>query len=102
VTPRFRISYVDGTTAEGAAEDWAEARSDGVNAVEFDRVGFQGHSLYWVRRVAGGWAAGAASFYRNPVFELTVVDGKQENVEIEHVPDLRHAEVKLGWWWIDG
>lgn len=104
---RARIVYVDGTEIEVPAEDWARARSDGVDVVFAGVDGawtsYQGHSLYWLRREGESWVVGGASFYENPISEIIIApDGTQTERKLEWVPDLRHAEVKLGWWWIGG
>lgn len=97
---RVRIEYVDGTSTEGDAEDWPRLRSDGVDRVNVAGIWIAGHSLYWLRREDGGYSAGAASFYPNPLFGVFISDeGVQTERDIEFVPDLRHDEVKLGWWW---
>lgn len=100
----FRIRYVDGVETTAPLERWRDVRADGVDWFEVTtRTGttrWKGHSLYWLRRDGDDWIAGAASFYPNARGELTIhPDGSEEARPIgETVPDLKHHEVKLGWW----
>lgn len=99
------IVYVDGSAVTAPADHWPALRADGVDRVVVSNaqgaVDFAGHSVYWCRPAGSGYAFGAASFYQNnrgP--EIHVTDETQTAVALapDYVPDLKHAEVKLGAW----
>lgn len=103
---RVVIEYVDGTQQAADVSEWADLRGDGVNAVGVQGARAQGQSVYWLRRDAEGRLRfGGASFYEQKPFEVICVDEGQwieAQIDDDHVPDLRHDEVKLGWWWTRG
>lgn len=101
---RLRIVYTDESVAEGTVDDWPTLRADGIDTVRIgDRV-FHGHAIYWLKfepeTDGGSWVFGMASTYVSPpppevLFRL---NGSVVERNIVTVPDLRHDEVKLGWW----
>jgi hypothetical protein len=106
---RVHIDYVDGTEAEEPASGWSRVRSDGVDKVTLKfpdgtQSIWQGRSLYWLYREDDHWVIGMSTFTYSPKQVPEVLfwsDGRQELRKWENVPDLRHEDVKLGWWWID-
>lgn len=107
---RVAVRYADGSAAEGTPDGWRDMRSEGVDRVELHfpdgtSSRWQGRSLYWLYREADHWVIGMASFTYSPAQPPEVLfwpDGRQETRRWEHVPDLLHKDVKLGWWWTDG
>jgi hypothetical protein len=104
--PTVIVEYVDGEVIEAPVTEWRSLRADGVDRVLLGFPGamtsYAGHSLYWIRQEDDLWVVGGASFYENPVSEVAVApDGTQTERKIEWVPDMLHADVKLGWWWVD-
>lgn len=100
------IRYVDGSEARCAASVWASQRAEGVDRVvvsnEAGSSVFSGHSVYWLYREGRVWVAGQAAWGYGHVLTPEVLflpDGTQDIRRIEYVPDLRHRDVKLGWWW---
>jgi hypothetical protein len=108
--PTIDVRYVDGTELAITPDTWPDVRSDGVDRVTLrfpagTASHWQGRSLYWLYYEDDHWVIGMASFTYSPVQPPEVLfwkDGRQEERRWEHVPDLRHEDVKLGWWWPDG
>jgi hypothetical protein len=103
---RVTVHYVDGSRVTCPAEDWVHVRADGVDTVVVANPSgcttFHGRSAYWLYPEGEAWVAGAASFGydRHHVPEVLVhPDGVMETRRFEYVPDLKHEQVKLGWWW---
>lgn len=96
----LQITYTDDSVFEGDALDWDHARSDGVDAVLLGGRKFSGHSLYWLYREATAWVVGGASTYESPPPPETLFyeTGDVVQRKIMTMPDLKHAQVKLGWW----
>jgi hypothetical protein len=98
--PSVTVTYVDRSSITATADQWRHIRSDGVDVVEVDGVRFEGKSIYWLYGESDLWVAGAASFYediKNPELVITP-DGSQLERVIQWVPDISHADMKLGWW----
>lgn len=101
--PLVRIRYTDGTEVAGTTEQWPTWRADGVDEV---RVGnpretiFMGYSLYWLYRDGDAWVAGCGTVGAAdlPPEVIFTRDGEQHSRPIQSVPDIRHRDVKLGWW----
>lgn len=105
LTPKVTIEYVDGTVYRFDAGVWQSQRGHGVDTVvvanESGPSTFSGHSVYWLYREGDVWVAGQASFAYSPVIPPEVLflpDGTQDTRPIEYVPDLKHNQIKLGWW----
>lgn len=104
--PRVTVWYVDeGGPRTGDAGLWPSLRADGVDRVVVtNRSGssiLQGHSVYWLYREGDVWVAGQASLHYDrwiPPEVLFLPGGTQDTRHIDYVPDLHHADVKLGWW----
>ena len=103
---RVRIHYVEGDELEVDPERWSVVRADGVDWFEVitdtGSVRFEGNSLYWLYERDGVWYAGGCGIgYPNQLepVELVITDGVQSTRPFVNVPDLYHAETKLGWWW---
>ncbi len=102
--PAARIVYTDGSEWIGALHTWRNARADGVDLVEIGTEKFHGHALYWAyydERDQGAWIFGMASTYESPPPPeyLLRADGSIRCARsIVTIPDLYHADVKIGWW----
>jgi hypothetical protein len=102
------VRYVSGAEVTASPEAWPTVAADGVDRVVVNFADgtssrWQGRSLYWLYREVDHWVIGMASFTyssRQPPEVLFWSDGRQELREWEHVPDLLHRDVKLGWWWL--
>lgn len=101
----IKIAYTDGRSATLVPEDWPSFRSDGVDSITISNDSghtvFTGHSVYWLYKERDTWIAGQAPFGYSetiPPEVLFLTDGTMDTREIEFVPDLQYASVKLGWW----
>lgn len=98
-----RIRYVGGAEVAGPPEAWPRWRADGVDEIWVGNpleTSFSGHSLYWFYPEGDSWVAGSGSLYPNglPPEVIFGLDGRQESRPIDGMPDIRHDQVKLGWW----
>ncbi len=99
------ILYEDESALNISATEWPVVRSDGVQEVRVSANGysvvFQAASFYWLYPEGEHFVAGCGSvrYDPNPLTEVLVfADGRQEERRVEFMPDLRHEQVKLGWW----
>lgn len=110
LTPNVRIEYVDGRTIEATADKWPILPAEGVWSVtwsnkEGESLIHSGHSLYWCYREHGrscyivgeGTVANVYGMLLPPE-TLLYLDGHQESRPVKFMPDLRHDQIKLGWW----
>ena len=102
---RVVIAYEDDTTQEGSFEEWADLRSDGVQAVTLIRGRyrnvFSGASLYWLYQEGENWIAGQTGVHYDPspITEIiTEPTGRQYERQSPYLPDMSHTAMKLGWW----
>lgn len=100
-----RVSYTSGATMTVPVEDWPNIRGDGVDEVtlildEIHTHRLSGHSLYWLYREEDAWVIGCGTVGNQPLTAEGVYhdDGRTEARPLEWMPDLRHSEIKLGWW----
>jgi hypothetical protein len=103
---RITIRYVEGDELTIDPERWASVRGDGVDwfevTTERGTTRFSGDSIYWLYEHDGVWYAGGCGVgyvNRSAISELVIKDGEESTRSHDYVPDLHHAEVKLGWWW---
>lgn len=96
------VSYVDGQETRASLEDWPTMRADGIDSVTIVdgdlSVRYASASLYWCYPEGDEWVSGCASvgYDPNPIREVI---GTSREREVKYLPDLRHDQVKLGWWW---
>lgn len=100
-----RVEYTDGSFQEMPIEEWPSLRSEGVDRVivrEGELLTIrQGASLYWIYFEDQQWIFGSGSirYDPNPVEEVVFkADGCNRVRWRSFLPDLQHAQVKLGWW----
>lgn len=100
-----RVTYEDGGELSVPADEWPRLRSDGVQDVVVSACGksvrFASQSLYWLYPEGEDIVAGAGSvrYDPNPLVEIIVSpDGAQSERRVEFMPDMKHEQVKLGWW----
>lgn len=105
MTLPLRIVYTDETAEEGTVADWAALRADGVDTIEVAGHVFSGHAIYWLyfdKECEGGtWVLGMGSTYASPPPPETLFRPAGKPVTTRNIvtmPDLRHQQVKLGWW----
>lgn len=104
--PRLLITYVDGTVDEGGnVHDWADARADGVSRIDIGRGQHAGSSFYWLYKEDIGegeiaWVSGGFSIHDIEAHEfIHRENGERLARKVRSIPDLKHDQVKLGWWW---
>jgi hypothetical protein len=102
---RVEVRYVNGSLIAAQPEAWASLRCDGVDYVDVtDAAGntsrIQGQSVYWMYREGDAWVAGGGVVGHPEIIEVTVPG--HEFRRPHHMPDLDHAQVKLGWWLPEG
>lgn len=104
---RLRVRYTDGTVHEGTCEDWPSLRGDGVDAVwigDDDLVHPQGtpligYPLYWLYAQGDVWIVGRSAVGTNEAPREYLYDTTGVTVRtLKTMPDLRHADLKIGWW----
>lgn len=104
--PRIDITYVDGQELSIDPSEWGDVRGDGVDEVFF-QVGHElgtkmsGHSVYWVYREEDAWVVGCGTVGDQPLTHEALYhdDGRSSSRPVgEYMPDLHHADIKLGWW----
>lgn len=101
------IRYVDGQSTRATIDLWPTLRAEGVDEVWiYDLSGvvtFSGQSLYWVYPDGDMYVAGSAAVAYSKTITEIVFDGLGGQTErhLHFLPDLAHADVKLGHWWPD-
>jgi hypothetical protein len=95
------VHYVNGTLITTQLEAWTSLRGDGIDYVDLiDDAGnasrIQGQSVYWLYQEGDAWVAGGGIVGHPEIIE-TVVPGHGFR-RPQHMPDLAHDQVKLGWW----
>jgi hypothetical protein len=94
------VRYVTGTLIGTQAEAWAELRGDGIDHVDLSHdeqtYRIQGRSIYWLRREGDLWVVGGGTV--SDIEEATATADGFAIRRPEHMPDLGHDHVKLGWW----
>lgn len=98
---------MDGSEIEGSTDRWPELPAEGVDWVQLvlsDGAAIQMHaaSLYWLYPEGDGVVIGEGMVAYDPkaVREVVVsASGEQEERFPEHLPDLAHQDIKLGWYW---
>ena len=100
------IKYVDGRVLEFDASEWAHRCSHGVDHIQYPHFSQSGDSIYYLRpdRITFdgemAWVAGSFSLFGDCCIEGVM----RENGEVfcrerrADLPDLRHEQIKLGWW----
>lgn len=103
--PSVVVEYVDGPAIAGRIDRWREFPGQAVGKVRVvledgREIQLAGSSLYWIRELLEGWGIGQAACGYSEIPPETVLarDGRTWTRELEYVPDLEHADVKLGWW----
>lgn len=98
---RLAVCYVNGQLLETTTDGWPLLRGDGIDHV--DLVGentayrIQGRSVYWLRQEDGLWVLGGGIV--TDVEEVAAQpNGGFDIRRPEHMPDVAHGDVKLGWW----
>jgi hypothetical protein len=95
------VRYVNGTLITTQPEAWVSLRADGIDYVDLTDDGgnasrIQGQSVYWLYREGDAWVAGGGIVGHAEMVEATVPG--HEYRRPRYMPDLDHAQVKLGWW----
>lgn len=102
-----RVEYVDGTVIEAPLADWPTLPADGVWSVTYSNkpgefLRHAGHSVYWCYPEGDRYVVGLGTvsnvYGTLPSEAVLFPDGHQEEREIKFMPDLRHDQIKLGWW----
>ena len=104
---RLEIHYVARAQQDpwrGDPNAWRLAPADGVDRVIVhgsSPVELFGQSLYWCYPQADGWILGGAvvhGSHASPSYFLRS-DGNVSTVAVPGgVPDISHADIKIGWW----
>jgi hypothetical protein len=97
---RLAVRYVNGQVIETTVDGWPLLRADGIDYVDLvaERTGYrmQGCSAYWLRQEGGLWMLGGGT-----VVDVQEVVASPDGFDVrrpEHMPDIAHGNVKLGWW----
>jgi hypothetical protein len=99
--PSVVVCYVNGQVIETTVGGWSLLRGDGIDHVDLiDDAGnasrIQGQSVYWLYQEGDAWVAGGGIVGHPEIIE-TAVPGHGFR-RPQHMPDLAHDQVKLGWW----
>ena len=103
--PSIAVGYVNGQLIETTVGGWPLLRSEGIDHVDLiDEAGnasrIQGQSVYWLYREGDTWVAGGGVIGHPEISEVVVPGHRWRRPQ--HMPDLEHAQVKLGWWLPEG
>lgn len=105
----LEISYVDGIRQEITPGEWPDAPAEGVDLIELvadgKRYRLMGHSIYWLREDGDTLLLGGGDVIANPaashivvIEEVHYAQGRFYRRVLDSMPDVKHWQVKLGWW----
>ena len=102
------ITYVDGSEWHGSLAQWALAPPEAIDTIHVGGLVLSGDSVYYcqVQNIAlpnspeelayilGSYAPYSSTKYSEFIFRK----GSPLSRNCYFPPDLKHSEVKLGWW----
>jgi len=99
------VEYIDGEVIESSTKEWEKIRPEGINSINLKgRTHLSGDSIYFIypdtildNEIV--WMVGSFAVYMNTCTEFMIrQNGEVIGRERRSMPDLKHDQVKLGWW----